>query len=361
MRPRRGAWGGRVRRIGAVLSVLGLSSAVGVAGPVAGYHLVRRVDLPTVTGWDYLSLDPVRRDLYVSNNSGIVVVDVDTLRIRGTVPSPPTWPGVGLVHGVAFADDLGRGFVSREQPPSIVTFDLSSLAVLRSTPTDVGTDAIVYDPATRRVFTANGKHHGVHDVTAIDAVTGRALGDVALPGVPEFAVADGRGHLYVNIASASELGRIDTRTLRLTAVWKIAPCRDPSALAVDPVRRRLFAACGNRVMVMVSANDGRVLGSVPTGAGTDAAVFDPGTGDVFASNGAGTLTVARKTRRGRLVLVQQVPTEPGARTMALDAKTHRIFLVTARFAAPPAKPTPANPHGYHTAIPGTARLLIYGR
>ena len=337
-----------------------LSGSAAAHAAEAGYHLLQRVMLPSVSGWDYLSIDPARRALYVSNNSGILVIDVDSMREVGTVPSPPAWRGIGLVHGVAFAGDLGRGFISRELPPSITTFDLASLAVLRSTPTDPGTDAIVYDPATRRVFTFNGKRHGVHDATAMDAVTGRALANIPLPGVPEFAAADGRGNVYVNIASSSELGRIDSRSLRLASVWKMAPCRDPSALAIDPAHRRLFAACANRIMVMLSADTGRVLASVPTGAGTDAAVFDQSTGDVFASNGAGTLTVAREADPRRLELLQQVQTEPGARTMALDAKTHRVFLLSAKFAAAPERPTGDNPHGYPRAIAGTARLLVYG-
>ncbi len=350
-------------RVGAVLALcaaaLSSGSATGHAA-ATGYHLLRRVALPSVTGWDYLSIDPARRALYVSNNSGILVIDVDSLRTVGTVPSPPNWRGVGLVHGVAIAEALGRGFISREQPPSVGTFDLGGHTILRSTPTDPGTDAIVYDPSTRRVFTFNGKRPGIHDVTVMDAVTGRALGNVALPGRPEFAVADGRGGVYVNIASASELGRIDARALRLANVWKMTPCRDPSALAIDPAHRRLFAACANRIMVMLSADTGRVLGSVPTGAGTDAAAFDPMTGDVFAANGEGTLTVAREADPGHIELLQQVQTESGARTMALDAKTHRVFLVAAKFAAAPERPTDDNPHGYPSAVPGTARLLVYG-
>lgn len=329
------------------------------AARAADYHSVRSIKLPQVTGWDYLAVDPDDRRLYVSSNSGILVFNVDTLRKVGTVPSSLDWQGVGLVHGVAVADRLGLGFVSREIPSSIVTFRLSDLAVMRSTPTDGGTDAIVYDPVTRRVFTCNGKYPGVHDMTAMDAASGKSLGNVPLPGVPEFPVADGRGHVFVNVESLSKLAQIDSRTLKVTRVSSMGPCRHPSGLAIDHVHRRLFAACENQIMVMISADTGSVVGSVRTGEGTDAAGFDAGTGDVFASNGAGTLTVAREVTPNSLVLLQQVKTIPSARTMALDPRTHQVFLVSATFGAVPAHPSAENPHGYPVAIPGSAHLLVY--
>lgn len=344
-------------------AVIALSAAfvcTGVSARVAGYKLLKAVSLPEVTGWDYLKVDPERRELFISNNSGVIVVNIDTLRTVGTIPSPADWRGVGLVHGVAVSNRLGLGFISRELPASVVTFRLSSLGILRSTPTDRGTDAIVFDGATQRVFTFNGKYKGVHDVTAIDAANGERLTDIPLPGVPEFAVADGKGYLFDNVSSVSEIARIDARSLKLTRVWKMGPCRNPSGLAIDRVHERLFAACGNRMLVMISGRTGRVIGQVHSGGGTDAVRFDPGTGDVFGSNGAGTLTVAREVTPDHLVLLQQVKTGPGARTMALDRRTHRIFLLTARFGRPPSHPTPHNPHRYPRAIAGTARLLVYG-
>lgn len=351
----------RSRTAGVAAVALGAVLACSVAtARAAGYHLIRTVPLPQVTGWDYLKIDPARREIYLSNNSGIIVLNIDTYREVGTIPSPADWPGVGLVHGVALSNRLGLGFISREIPASVVTFRLSNLGILRSTPTDPGTDAIVFDPATRRVFTFNGKHKGVHDVTAIDAVTGKRLTDIPLPGVPEFAVADGKGHLFDNVSSVSRLARINTRSLKVTRLWRMGSCRHPSGLAIDRRHELLFASCENRILVMISGRTGRVIGQIPSGAGTDAVRFDPGTREVFASNGAGTLTVAREVSPGRLVLLQQVKTAPQARTMALDRRTHRIFLLTARFGRPPAHPSPDNPHGYPRALPGTARLLVYG-
>ena len=344
-----------------VLGLIACGAPLPALSAASGYHLLRKIPLPDVSGWDYLAIDPRNRRLFLTNNSGVIVINIDTFARIGTIPHPADFSGVGLVHGVAFAARLDRGFLSHELPPSVLTFDLRTLAPIHVTPTDPGTDAIVYDPYSRRVFTMNGKHPGVHDVTAVDAVSGRRVGRIPLPGDPEFAVVDGKGHLYVNIASASELGRIDTKTLKFTAAWPMAPCEDPSGLAIDAAHRRLFAGCGNRLMAMINADTGRVVATVPSGDGTDADVFDPGTDDAFSSNGAGTLTIAHEDSPDKLTLIENLPTVPGARTMALDAKTHRVFLLTAQFGPPPPKPTRYNPHGYPVVLPGTAVLLVYGR
>ena len=359
-------WASRKTPLGAAAALAALFSCIGPGAWAAGYHLVKVVPLPQVTGWDYLKIDPQKRELFISNNSGVIVLNIDTFREVGTIPSTADWRGVGLVHGVAVSNRLGLGFISREIPASVVTFRLSNLEILRSTPTDRGTDAVVYDPVTERVFTFNGKYPGVHDVTAIDAVTGRRLADIALPGVPEFPVADRRGHLFDNVSSVSGLARISTRSLKVSAVWPMGPCVHPSALAIDRLHRRLFAACQNRIMVMISADSGRVIGSVPTGAGTDSARYDPGTRDVFAANGSGTLTVAREVTPDRMVLLQQVRTGPNGRSMALDPNTHRVFVMSAKFGAfghSFARYNPhdrLNPHGYPGVVRGTARLLIFG-
>jgi hypothetical protein len=357
--------GSQTRRVGCWLAsvlagLMGVAS-IGAHAASSGYHLLRQVVLPDVTGWDYLSIDPQARLLFLSNNSGVIVLNVDTLERIGTVPNPPNLPGVGLVHGVAFSDALGRGFISHEIPSSVYIFNLKTLARVSVAPTDRGTDAIVYDPATKRVFTMNGKYRGIHDISVIDGTSGRRVGTIPLPGVPEFAVVDGRGHLYVNIASLSELGEIDTHTLKLTARWPMAPCKEPSGLAIDVQHHRLFAGCDNQIMEMIDADNGRVLGSVHSGDGTDANRFDPGTGLAFSSNGeSATLTVAHEDDSDHLRLVENVPTEDGARTMALDTQTHRIFLLAAKFGPRPANPGKDNPHGYPVVVPGTAQLLVYG-
>jgi hypothetical protein len=346
----------------ATLVALLISHAAQGAPGGSGYKLIREMPMPEVTGWDYLSPDPEARRLYLATNSGAVVFDMDAEKVVGHVPDPPFKGGVGLVHGVAVAREFNRGFLSHEIPPSVIIFDLKSLAQISVTPADAGTDAVVYDPVSKRVFTFNGKKEGVHDATVIDAATGKAVGTIQLPGSPEFPVADGMGHLYVNIASKSELARIDSKTLKVTASWPVAPCEEPSGLAIDVTHHRLFAGCDNKLMAMVDADSGKVIATVPVGDGVDANGFDPGTGYAFSSNGEGTLTIAHEDSPDKLSLIENVKTRPGARTMALDLKTHRVFLMAGKFGAHrPEKATADNPHRYPEIEPGTARLLIFGR
>jgi DNA-binding beta-propeller fold protein YncE len=279
------------------------------------------------------------------------------------VPKTPYVPGRGMVHGVVIAREFNRGFISHEMPPTAVIFDLKSLEVLGEAKTDPGTDAILYDPASKRVFTFNGKGR-IHDVTAIDAATGKVVGTIQLPESPEFPATDGNGHLYVNIESKSEIAQIDSKGLKVTATWPVAPCDGPSGLAIDVAHRRLFASCHNKLMVMVNADNGKVVASVTIGSGTDAARFDPGTDYAFSSNGDGTLTVAHEDFPDKLTLVENVKTAPSARTMEVDPKTHRVYLMSAKQIPAPKSPAPAtpdNPHRYTKAVPGTVELLILDR
>jgi DNA-binding beta-propeller fold protein YncE len=340
-----------------------LASRPQSAAGKSGYKLLREVPIDAKGGWDYLMIDPEGRRLYISNDSGIIVFDVDAEKVVGNVPQTPWVPGRGFVHGVAIARDLNRGFISHEAPPAAVIFDLKTLAILGEAKSDPGPDAIVYDATSKRVFVFNSKDENVHDVTAIDAATGKPLGSIQLAAGPEFAVADGAGHVYVNIEDKSELDQIDSKTLKVTASWPTAPCEGPSGLAIDIAHRRLFATCHNNVMAMVNADTGKVVGTVPIGAGTDAARFDPGTGFAFSSNGSGTLTVAHEDSPDKLTLVENVKTLPSARTMEVDPKTHRVYMMSAKTTPAPKEPAPAtpdNPHRYAKVVPGTAKLLILG-
>ena len=356
---------GKARRATAALVLL--LALLLMNGPLAKglpggsvYKFIREIPIAEETGWDYLTVDPDARRLYITNNSGAILFDIDAEKIVGHFPNPPFPSGVGFVHGVAIARELNRGFLSHEVPPSVLAFDLSTLGQLSITATDLGTDSVIYDPASKRVFAFNGKKPGVHDSTVVDAASGKAIGAIDLPGVPEFPVTDGYGHVYVNIASKSELGTIDTHTLKLTSLWPMAPCQEPSGLAIDAAHHRLFAGCDNKLMVMINADTGKVVASVPIGEGVDANAFDPGTGYAFSSNGEGTLTIAHEDSPDSLRLVENVKTRPGARTMALDLKTHRVFLMAGTFGARPAQATQDNPHRYPVVVPGTAKLLILG-
>jgi DNA-binding beta-propeller fold protein YncE len=316
----------------------------------SNYHLIKKVVLGGEGGWDYLICDSDARRIYISRGSHVMVVDADTYAVVGDIP------GTDGVHGIALAPEFGRGFTSNGRANSVTIFDLKTLKVLGSAPTGEGPDAIVYDPASKRVFTLNG-HAGT--ATAIDAESGKPAGTVTLGGRPEYAAVDGQGHLYNNLEDKSEIVQIDTRQLTVTATWPLAPCESPSGLAMDTEHRRLFAGCHNKVMAIMDADTGKVLATPAIGQGVDANRFDPGTQLAFSSNGDGTLTIVHEDSPGKFTPAATVTTQRGARTMALDLKTHRIFLVTAELGPPPA-PTPEHPHPRPQMVPGTFTLLVFG-
>lgn len=314
------------------------------------YHLVKKVVLGGEGFWDYLICDSDARRVYISRGTHVMVVDADTYAVVGDIP------GTDGVHGIALAPEFGRGFTSNGRSNTVTIFDLKSLRVLGTAPTGEGPDAIVYDPASKRVFTLNG-HAGT--ATAIDAATGKPSGTITLGGRPEFAAADGQGHIYNNLEDKSELLQIDSQNLTVSARWPLAPCDSPSGLAMDTKNRRLFVGCHNQMMAVMDAGTGKVLATPAIGQGVDANAFDPGTGLAFSSNGDGTLTIVHEESPGKYTPLANVSTQRGARTMALDLKTHRVFLVTAEFGPAPA-PTAEHPHPRPQAIPGSFTLLVFG-
>jgi YVTN family beta-propeller protein len=321
-----------------------------VPGP-SGYHLIKTIKVGGEGFWDYLNFDPSTRRLFISRFNRVDVLDVDSEKIVGTVPDTQG------VHGIALAPELGDGFTSNGQAGTVSIFDLKTYQVIGHAATGKGPDSITYDPATKRVFTMNGFSK---DSTAIDAVTGNVLATIPLGGKPETAVADGAGHVYVNLEDKSQLQQIDSKNLAVTATWPLAPCESPAGLAIDREHRRLFVGCHNKVMAVVDADSGKVIASPPIGVGVDADQFDPGTGFAFSSNGSGTLSVIHEDSPGSFTAVEDVPTQTGARTMALDTKTHQVFLVTAQFAPPPA-PTPDNPRPRGGMVPDSFVVLVFGR
>jgi hypothetical protein len=316
----------------------------------AGYHLLKKVHLGGEGGWDYLTMDSAARRLYVSHSTHVMVLDADSLKVVGDIPDTPG------VHGVALAPELGRGFASNGRTSTVTIFDLKTLAKLGEAKTGEGPDAILYDPVSKRVFTFNG--HG-NSSTAIDAASGDVAGTIPLGGQPEFAVADGEGHIFNNLEDKSEVVEIDSHALKILNRWPLAPCEGPSGMAMDGAHRLLFIGCHNQMMAVMDAASGRVMATVPIGRGVDANRFDAETGLAFSSNGDGTLTVVHEDAPDKFSVVENVTTEPGARTMALDMKTHKVFLVTAKFGPPP-PPTPERPHPWHTVLPDTFELLVFG-
>jgi len=304
-----------------------MSRAAAPAPGPSGYHVVKTVSIPGDEGWDYLTVDSDARRVYVSHGSHVVVMNADTYAVEGDVPDTQG------VHGIALAPDLGRGFVSAGRANTAVIFDIKSLKTLGTAKTDANPDAIVYDSVTKRVFTLNGRGQ---NTTAINGADGTVAGTLALGGKPEFAVADGKGSIFVNIEDKNELVQFDAQKITETHRWPLAPCKSPSGLAMDLKNRRLFAVCDEKVMAVVNADTGKVVATPAICDGPDAAGFDPATGYAFASCGDGNLTVIHEDSPDKYTVVENVPTKRSARTMGLDLKTHNVFLPSAEFDAPAA-------------------------
>jgi DNA-binding beta-propeller fold protein YncE len=318
----------------------------------AAYRVVQKVTVGGDGGWDYLVVDPAARRLYVTRATRVMVFDADSLKQVGEIPNTTG------VHGVALAPELSRGFASNGRAGSITIFDLKTLATIEEVKIEgQNPDAILYDPPTKRVFAFNGRSA---DATVLDAASGKVAGTIPLGGKPEFATTDLDGHVFVNLEDKSEVLALDPKKLSVEHRWPLAPCEEPSGMAIDRAHKRLFVGCSNKAMAMMDATSGKVLATAPIGGGVDANGFDPGTGLAFSSNGEGTLTVAKADPAGRLEVLLNVATQRGARTMAVDEKTHRIFLVTAEFGPPPS-PTADQPHPRPSQVPGTFTILVVGR
>jgi DNA-binding beta-propeller fold protein YncE len=317
--------------------------------PAQGLHLLRTLPVGGSGGWDYVTLDSARHRLYVPRFDRVMVLDLDGKTV-GTIA------GTEGVHGVALAPDLDRGFTSNGRSQSVTIFRPSTLEVIgHMKATGAGPDAILYDPFTRRVFSFNGQGK---DITAYDAEKGTVVGSIPLGHKPEFAVADGKGRIYVNLEDASEVAALDATTLKVLHIWPLAPVEEPSGMAMDRSHRRLFIVGRNKLMAVMDADNGKVVATPAIGAGADAAAFDPGTGTAYSSNGEGTLTVVRQDSPDAYTVLEQAPTQRGARTMALDEATHRLYLPTAEFQPAPA---PGAPRQRPAMVPDSFRILVVGR
>ena len=340
--------GNRHWRISLFMAAL-LWICAGAAPAWCGYHQIKKVNLGGEGFWDYLNVDGPNRHLFISRGTHVMVVDADKYTVVGDIP------GTQGVHGIAIASDAGKGYTSNGGTNTATIFDLTTLKVLGTVPTGEGPDAIIYDPASHRVFTMNG--HG-QSATAIDAATGHVAGSIPLGGRPEFATADGQGHIYVNLEDKSQVVQLDSNALKVLNTWPLAPGDSPSGMAIDPQHRRTFSGCHNKMMVIMDADTGKVVATAPIGQGVDANAFDTTTDTAFSSNGDGTLTVVHEDSPDKFTVVENVTTQRGARTMALDPNTRNVFLVTAEFEPMPA-PTPGQPRQRPKMVPGSFTLLVY--
>jgi DNA-binding beta-propeller fold protein YncE len=284
------------------------------------YRIVKKIPIPGQGGWDYLIVDEAARRLYVSHGTQVEVLDVDSGKIVGKIPNT-----LG-VHGIAIAHELGRGFVSAGQTSTVTIFDLKMLKTIGEVPTGKKPDGIIYDSATSQVLAFNG---GSNSVTVISAADGKVAGTIDLGGGPEFAVADGKGYVFNNLEDQSQVVKINSRKLAVEDRWPLAPCEAPSSMAMDRPNRRLFIGCRSKVMVVVDADSGKVITSVPIGDHVDATAFDTDSRLIFNSNGEGTITAVHQDTPDKYSVVETVKTLPRAKTMAFDSKTHQLFLSTA--------------------------------
>jgi DNA-binding beta-propeller fold protein YncE len=328
-----------------VLLVAGLAGAIpAAAAGSSSYKILKTIPVSGTEGWDYVTMDSDARRLYISRGNHIVVINVDTGAVVGNVT------GLEGTSGLLPVPELGRGFAMNGPAGNAFIVDLKTLNKIGTVKTGKDPDSFAYEPVTKRVFVMNSASV---DATVVNGVDGTVVGTIALGGQPEFAVADGKGMIYVNITDKDQIAELDGKTLKVLHRWPLAPGVGPSGLSMDRQNRRLFSACDNQKMVVMNADTGKVIAALRTGAGTDASLFDPATGNAFASaGGSGTLTVIHEDSPDKFTVSEEIDTQAGARTMALDTKTHNVLLVTARHG-----------HGstYQNVLPDTFVVLIVGK
>lgn len=305
------------------------------------YKQVGKFTLGGEGGWDYLTFDPTGNRLFIAHANVITVVDATTGKPAGEIPAQGA-------HGVALVQDKNLGFSSNGRAGTVTVFGLKDLKPIQDIKVGENPDAIIYDSYVKKVVVMNGRSK---DVMVIDPDTLKVAATIPLGGKLEFAAAD-PDHLYVNVEDTGEIAAVDTKGWKLENRWKLEGCEEPSGLAIDTKTSRLFSVCGNKKMMVVDSHSGKIVATVDTGAGTDAAAFDPGLKYAFASNGEGTLTVVKQDSADKYSPTN-VETQRGARTMALDPKTHRVYVVTAEFGPP------AEGQRRPSVKPGTFQLLAY--
>jgi YVTN family beta-propeller protein len=314
------------------------------------YKILRRMPVGGEGGWDYIKVDPDAQRLYVARGDHMMIVDEGSGKVIGDLPNTKG------IHGAAIVADLNKGYTSNGGAATVTVFDLKTMKpITEIKTTGDNPDSIIYDPATKRVFTMNGKSN---NSTVIDATTDKVVGTVNLGGRPEEPALDGRGNMFVNLEDKSSIMEFDTKTLMVKGTWSLAPCDGPSALAADTKSHRLFAAC-DKMIAVFNADTGKVVATPAIGGDPDGNGFDPGTGLIFATCREGLLTVIHEDSPDKYTIVGNVNTQFGARTMALDPKTHHLFTETADY-KPAGAPTADNPRPRPQPIPNSFVILELG-
>jgi len=314
---------------------------MGAMAQKSGYRLAGTFHIASSGGWDYIAVNKDR--LYVSHGTQVNILDRNTGDSVGVIPNTTG------VHGIAFDNDLNRGYTSNGRLNNVTVFDLTTNAVITQIPTGANPDAIFFDDYSKKVITCNGRSN---NLSVIDPASNTVVDSIALSGKPETAVSDGAGKVFVNIENKNSISEIDMSGLKVINTWPIAPGESPSGLAIDRSTKRLFAGCDNKMMVVLNAETGAVVSTPAIGDGCDGTAFDPQLGFAYSSNGEGTLTVIREVSSNQFEVLENVPTKKGARTVALDTQTHTVYLPTAEFQ--PAENGQRRP----PMVPGSFQVLV---
>jgi YVTN family beta-propeller protein len=327
-----------------------LSAGFNLSGQsqVSGYSVINKIHLPEDGGWDYLSVDEGGGRLFVSHSALVLVVDLKTNQLAGTIKDTPG------VHGIALAEELNKAFISVGRNASVKIINFKTLELIADVKiTGQNPDAIMFEPFSQKVFVFNG---GSSNATVLDAKTNEVVATIPLEGKPEFPVSDGKGKIYVNIEDKSLISVIDVTSMKVEKSWPITPGEEPTGLALDNETHRLFSVCSNKLMVIVDALDGHIVTTLPIGDGCDGVKFDPEMKRAYSSNGEGTMTVVAEMSKDNFKVLENVTTMPGARTLAIDTKTHHIYLPAAEYNPTP-EPTTENPRPRRTMKPGSFLVL----
>lgn len=331
------------------ITLLALLAISAFAAPPT-YKVQSKIKIGGTGGWDYVFVDSNNHRLYVSHATQTEVIDTTTDKLIGNIP------GTNGVHGIAIANDLGKGFTSDGRDNDVTVFDLKTLKVLSKIKTGQNPDAIIYEPVTHRVFTLNGRSK---DSTAIDAKTGDVItASIPVGGKPEFAQIDGKGHVFANIEDTNEIVTIDAKNALVTKRYSIAPCDGPSGLAIDPKKNFLYSVCGNKMMIVSDPMAGKVIATPAVGAGTDGVAFDDGY--AFSANGGDSnITMVAETSPGKFEPVGTIATMRGARTIGSDQKAHKLYLPAAEMG--PAPEGKDGKKGRPQALPDSFTIIVVGR
>jgi len=312
------------------------------------FQILKTFHIQSAGGWDYIAVGPGNNRLYVSHGTQVNILNKTTGDSIGVIENTTG------VHGIAFDKEHNKGFTSNGRLNNVTVFDLTTNAVITQIPTGANPDAIMYEPFTKKIITCNGRGR---NLSIIDPVSNKLIDSIDVGGKPETAVSNGAGKFYVNIEDKNEIVEVDLKTMKVEAHWPLAPAEEPTGLVFDAKTNRLFAGCGNKLLVAVNALNGKVIGTFPIGDGCDGAAFDPETKNIFTSNGDGTMSVFKEKSADDIEMTATVTTKRGARTITIDSSAHLLYLPTAEFE----KPDPNAPNARPKIIPGSFQVLVIGQ